>query len=183
MGKVLHTKGNGGGNAQGSSYVGTFVNYAALVLAFPIANFGDVAVVENAQGTKWLPWTIGGVYYPQGTYYFNGSVWMSNVVDIAEELAGVQKSVIVHVFETSAVSNKNDFILMTTGDVSRNVNLPLSPDKDWFIEVSKRDDGLGSCFVNGNGKKINGSLEPFEIKNKNTVRAFHYDGIDNWIVK
>jgi hypothetical protein len=31
--------------------------------------------VENSQGTKWLPWNLGGTYYPKGLYYSNGTAW------------------------------------------------------------------------------------------------------------
>ena len=95
IGTVIHGEddGAGGGNAQGSSYVGTFLDYNALVAAFPTANFGDLAVIENDQGTKWLPWTVGGTYYPQGTYYWDGTEWLSNVEDIAEELQNILNTI------------------------------------------------------------------------------------------
>ena len=87
---VIHLdRSGGGGNAQGSSYVGTFTNYTALTAAFPTANFGDFAVVEDSEGTQWLPWTVGGTYYPEGTYYWNNTEWTSNVADIAEELQNI----------------------------------------------------------------------------------------------
>jgi len=86
---VIDLDATGGGNSQGSSYVGTFLNYSDLVANFPTANFGDFAVVENSQGTAWLPWTVGGTYYPEGTYYWDGTEWISNVEDIAEELQNI----------------------------------------------------------------------------------------------
>ena len=75
-----------GGNAQGSVYVGTYINYNDLVANHPTSNFGDFAVVENDQGIAWLLWIVGGTYYPEGTYYWNNTEWTSNVADIAEEL-------------------------------------------------------------------------------------------------
>lgn len=89
---VIHLdRQEGGGNAQGSIYKGTFDNYTALIAAFPTSNFGDTAVVENPEGTAWLPWTLGGTYFPEGTYYWDGTIWDSNVKLIAEELQKLQQ--------------------------------------------------------------------------------------------
>jgi len=79
-----------GGGTGGASYFGAFTNYNDLVTSHPTANFGDFAVVENDQGTKWLPWTVGGTYYPEGTYYWNNTEWTSNVADIAEEIQNLK---------------------------------------------------------------------------------------------
>ena len=88
MGKVIHLDNvSGGGGA--TQYKGTFTNWTALTTAYPTATFGDYAIVEDAEGTAWLPWTLGGTYYPQGTYYFDGVKWDSNVELIAEELQNI----------------------------------------------------------------------------------------------
>jgi hypothetical protein len=53
--------------------VGVVPNYSAL----PPANTSlkKLYWVENSQGTRWLPWTLGGTYYPKGLYYSNGVTW------------------------------------------------------------------------------------------------------------
>lgn len=86
MGVVLRKNTGGSSNAQGSSYRGSFTDYSDLSTELPTSNVGDFAVVENSQGTSWLPWTLGGTYYPQGTYYWDGSKWDTNVEKIAEQL-------------------------------------------------------------------------------------------------
>lgn len=48
---------------------------------------GQLAYVYNAQGTKWLPGTIGGSYYPAGFYAWDGSLWVSDRNAIVEQLA------------------------------------------------------------------------------------------------
>jgi hypothetical protein len=54
---------------------------------------GDIAKVKNSEGTKWLPGSLGGTYYPSGFYCFNSltGVWdMDNTIEaIAEELDNI----------------------------------------------------------------------------------------------
>lgn len=47
---------------------------------------GDLAYVENSQGVKWLPSTLGGTYYPAGWYIWTGLEWVSDRNAIANQL-------------------------------------------------------------------------------------------------
>lgn len=47
---------------------------------------GDLAYVENSQGTQWLPNNLGGTYYPAGWYIWNGTDWVSDRNAIANQL-------------------------------------------------------------------------------------------------
>lgn len=52
-------------------------NYTALTTNYPAASYnGAFAWVEAAQGTAWLPGTMGGTYYPLGLYHSNGTDWI-----------------------------------------------------------------------------------------------------------
>lgn len=46
---------------------------------------GDLAYVENSEGTAWLPGTVGGSYYPKGWYVWNGTDWVSDRNAIAAQ--------------------------------------------------------------------------------------------------
>ncbi len=48
-------------------------NYAALPPANTVT--GQFYWAEAAQGTSWLPGSLGGTYYPLGIYYSNGTTW------------------------------------------------------------------------------------------------------------
>jgi hypothetical protein len=48
-------------------------NYSALPSASTYTN--DIVWVSNSQGSKWLPGSLGGTYYPNGLYYSNGTSW------------------------------------------------------------------------------------------------------------
>lgn len=54
-----------------------------LTIAAPEA--GDIAKVKNSQGTKWLPGSLGGTYYPSGFYEYSGTQWEMDKT--TEELA------------------------------------------------------------------------------------------------
>ena len=48
-------------------------NYSAL--PDPTTVSGKFYWVSNAQGTSWLPGSVGGTYYNSGLYYSNGTSW------------------------------------------------------------------------------------------------------------
>ena len=47
---------------------------------------GQLAYVESAQGTTWLPGGLGGSYYPAGLYLWTGASWVSDRNAIATAL-------------------------------------------------------------------------------------------------
>tara|TARA_R110000772_G_scaffold100223_2_gene200417 strand:+ start:21186 stop:22133 length:948 start_codon:yes stop_codon:yes gene_type:complete len=47
---------------------------------------GCISFVLYSSGTKWLPGSLGGTYYPSGWYMFLGSVWVSDSKFIDEQL-------------------------------------------------------------------------------------------------
>lgn len=50
---------------------------------------GDLAYVEESQGTSWLPGTLGGSYYPAGFYLWTGSEWVSDRNALANQLENI----------------------------------------------------------------------------------------------
>jgi hypothetical protein len=68
---------SGFSSASGGSGAGTTItvvsNYSALPSASSHSN--EFYWVSNAQGTKWLPGSLGGNYYSNGMYYSNGTSW------------------------------------------------------------------------------------------------------------
>jgi hypothetical protein len=59
------------------------LNYSALRDG---SKEGALAFVENSQGTSWLPYTIGGTYYPKGWYIWDGAQWITSRSNVAEAL-------------------------------------------------------------------------------------------------
>jgi len=56
-----------------SSDITVVANYSAL--PNPTTVGGEFYWVSNSQGTKWLPGSLGGTYYPKGLYYSNSVSW------------------------------------------------------------------------------------------------------------
>jgi len=67
----FQSSGSGGGG--GGTTITTVANYSALPAPNTVS--GKFYWCEASQGTKWLPFSIGGTYYPLGMYYSNGSSW------------------------------------------------------------------------------------------------------------
>ena len=42
--------------------------------------------MPHCQGTSWLPYTVGGTYYPKGWYVWDGIEWVSSKSNVAETL-------------------------------------------------------------------------------------------------
>lgn len=61
----------------GKGYSGVVANYSALPDPTTVAT--QFWYVINSQGTSWLPGSLGGTYYPDGTYYSTGAVWITNI--------------------------------------------------------------------------------------------------------
>ena len=72
---IYYPSGSGGG---GGTEILTAANFSALPAAAD--HTGEFYWCEAAQGTSWLPGTLGGTYYPKGLYYSNGTSW--NATDL-----------------------------------------------------------------------------------------------------
>lgn len=64
-------------------------NYTQLLAISENPQTLDIAYVRDAQGSKWLPGSVGGTYYPKGTYLYNGTTWVSDKSNVAEALDDV----------------------------------------------------------------------------------------------
>jgi hypothetical protein len=75
--ELWYAENTGFNPASGGSGAGTVINtvsnYASLPDPTLVSN--DFYWCEASQGTKWLPFSVGGTYYPLGMYYSNGVTW------------------------------------------------------------------------------------------------------------
>lgn len=87
---------------SGVGYSGTVDNYAALPAAATVPE--KYYFVLNAQGTSWLPGSLGGTYYPNGTYYsdpFSGT-WITGVSPYQATQPDVDAGIITDQFVSPA---------------------------------------------------------------------------------
>jgi len=96
-------------------------NYSALIAGSEI---GDIAYVENSQGTAWLPGTLGGNYYPEGWYVWDGSVWVSDRNAIANEINNLLLS-------AGGLDNR---ILVTQANKDTTLGGTIDSTKQYFLD-------------------------------------------------
>lgn len=92
---------------SGVGYSGTVDNYAALPA--PATVVGKYYFVLNSQGTSWLPGSLGGTYYPNGTYYsdpFSGT-WITGVSPYQATQPDVDAGTITDQFVSPATHKVN----------------------------------------------------------------------------
>ena len=119
--------GGGGGSTPTTQIIRyNVLNYSALSTLTP--NTGEFAYVQNEQGTKWLPGTIGGTYYASGLYYYTGTTWINDLTSIAAQLALNDTAILDlqtnKVPYSGATTNVN---LGEYGITTGQLNLDLSP--------------------------------------------------------
>lgn len=69
----FQSSGGAGGSGSWNLYGGTVQNYSALPLASDNPN--KLFYCIESQGTQWLPFSLGGTYYPNGWYYSDGVIY------------------------------------------------------------------------------------------------------------
>ena len=115
--------------SNGSTFLGDFTNYDALVAAHPTAGAGDLAYVENSQGFEWFPGSFGGTFYSKGWYMWNGLFWDSSVDEIARQLEentndifSLQTALTNHVNDLINPHDTSDANLLTSDILTNNVS-------------------------------------------------------------
>lgn len=85
---------------SGMGVYGKVSNFAAL----PPANLhdGETWICLNSQGTRWLPGSLGGTYYPKGQYYSDGVSWLYDETAYQASQADVNAGVITDQFVSPA---------------------------------------------------------------------------------
>lgn len=95
----------GGGNIGQRAVTYSDLNPGALV--------GEIAYVNQSQGTQWLPGTVGGTYYPSGWYLWTGEEWVSDRDGIVEQIQFnidgiVDKADAIHTHTKANITDFND---------------------------------------------------------------------------
>jgi hypothetical protein len=75
--ELWYAENTGFNPASGGSGAGTVINTVSNFAGLPDPTLvsNDFYWCEASQGTKWLPFSVGGTYYPLGMYYSNGVTW------------------------------------------------------------------------------------------------------------
>jgi hypothetical protein len=111
---------SGFSSASGGSGAGTTISVVSNYSALPSASSHSAEFywVSNSQGTKWLPGSLGGNYYPNGMYYSNGTAWEYVITPyqatLSEVNTGTDNEKFVTPYTFTNASKWNNY-LTTTG--------------------------------------------------------------------
>lgn len=161
---------NGGGLGSGINITQKVNQFSDLVAG----NLdGDLAYVENSQGTQWLPGTIGGTYFPAGWYIWNGTDWVSDRNAIANQL----EQNILSITDTEA-----DVLQLQT-DLGQEVTDRQAGDEGSVtIHNDISDAGSGLIITDAERLLLNSALQNETVTNLqiigNTLRYTNESGVD-----
>jgi len=139
---VILSGGTSGGSSQPFAF--TADNYTDLQAVTGMTD-GDLAYVVNAQGTQWLPGTIGGSYYPNGIYIYATGTWTSDRNAIAYQLHLDDER--IDALEANEFAN---IILVNQSNVATTLGGTIDSTKEYFID-GKIDMGTTQIEVPAGG--------------------------------
>ncbi len=88
-------------------------NYTGILAVATNPQLNELAYARNPEGTSWLPFSVGGTYRPSGLWWYNGSEWISDRYQIAEQL---QLNIDdIELLETNVAQNDADIITLNSG--------------------------------------------------------------------
>jgi len=145
--------GGGGGSSQPFAF--TADNYTQLLTLTGMVS-GNLAYVTNAEGTAWLPGTIGGSYYPNGIYVYT-TEWTSdrNAISLQLALDDVKLDSLndkVDALEDNDLQNR---ILVNQSNYLTTLGGVIDSTKEYFID-GIIDMGTTSITVPVTGLSLNG---------------------------
>ena len=157
---------------------GTGGNPATTVEIIHVANFSalpnpttvglyDIYIVDAAQGTKWLPGSVGGNYYPAGAYYSNLVSWVYSESAGQATQAEVNTGTVTDKFVTPDTLNnysgwtKSKVGLSNVDDTS-DANKPISTATQTALNLITNINWLGDynngyTYTVGDGVMFNGA--------------------------
>ena len=121
---------SGFSSASGGSGAGTTISVVANYSTLPSASShsNEFYWVSNSQGTKWLPGSLGGNYYPNGMYYSNGTSWEYLITPYNATLS-----------EVDTGTNTDKFVTPSTFTNASKWNNYILSNEDFVFVNSKTD--------------------------------------------
>jgi hypothetical protein len=117
-----------------------FTDLNTVVAPPPLADpAGIIAYVYNSQGTAWLPGSLGGTYYPEGTYVYNGTAWVSDRNNIAAAFASLIGSPIVREIPVGVINGVNPLFVLA--------NIPIAGSEEVFLNGLLQEPGVGNDYT------------------------------------
>lgn len=146
----------------------------------------DFAYVRQAQGTSWLPGSLGGTYYGAGLYMWDGTDWIEDDTDVFAQLENLINNKIdnktVTTVSTNYVALITDRVILvdtSSGDVL--ITLPSTTALDSLgIIVKKIDTSVNKIVINSPNTETIDNLPNREISTYLQSRTIITDGTNYW---
>jgi hypothetical protein len=158
--------GTGGGTGGDPLTLTHVANFSALPDPTTVGLY-DVFIVDNAQGTKWLPGSLGGNYYPAGAYYSNLIKWVYSESAGQATQAEVNTGTVTDKFVTpDTLNNYSGWTKSKVGlsDVNNtsDIDKPISTATQTALDVITNINWLGDydngyTYTVGDGVMFNGA--------------------------
>tara|TARA_R110000744_G_C19319150_1_gene557422 strand:- start:664 stop:1560 length:897 start_codon:yes stop_codon:yes gene_type:complete len=156
-------------------------NYSSLTEGSVV---GELAYCNQSQGTQWLPYTLGGTYYPSGWYLWDGSVWISDRNNIVNQLqlnvdglGGKANVVHTHIKADITDFDDDDYAdymqgLLANTAIQPNDNISVLNNDSSFLIESQVEILIEEAITESDYYKeftyLNGSLSKIETYSDNT---------------
>jgi len=148
-------------------------NYSALV---PGNYIGELAYVNASQGTKWLPGGMGGSYYPQGWYIWDGVIWISDRNSIAnqlqlniDEINGKADIVHTHVKADITDFNDGDYATANDGLLANSALQPLDNISELTNDLGFITSSASAIIVADEGVELTTGVTKFNFVGSNVT--------------
>ena len=173
--------GNDYGSIPGNQFV---INYS--VLPDPTTVPYQIWIVQNSEGTQWLPGSLGGTYYPEGVYISDGTKWIYHKDNYQATQSEVNTGTIAtkwvspltfenaskwNTKQTSLVSGVNiktinSNTLLGSGDLSITSTANLTTSQSSTNVTVNSDAGTDAIIPLGNGTNAGVSLNDYTTVEK-----------------
>jgi len=158
--------GGGGGDPATTVVITHVANYSALPNPTTVGLY-DIYIVDAAQGTKWLPGSVGGTYYPAGAYYSNLVNWVYSESAGQATQAEVNTGTVTDKFVTpDTLNNYSGWTKSKVGlsnvDNTTDANKPISTATQTALNLITNINWLGDynngyTYTVGDGVMFNGA--------------------------
>jgi len=168
----------GGGNGSGVTISQQALNYSAFVAG---DNIGDLAYAEQSEGTKWLPGSLGGTYYPSGLYLWDGADWVSSRDAIALELNNLVGVTSTKTSNYNAING--DYLFCDSSGGEFTITLPpVASNTSSVVNVKKIDSSINNIIIDGNSTELVEFNETVSLESQGESFTLKCDGSAWYII-
>lgn len=138
-------------NVQVNRNIPRVQNFSTLPAA--AASLGEFYWCLESQGTKWLPGSMGGTYYPKGLYYSDGIGWSHQEIPFEASLAEVNAGTVQDRFVAPYTLQRSDLAVrfIWTIEFDGETQIDLTAPRNLKIEAVDVIVGATTVNIDVNG--------------------------------